>query len=96
MQKLDLFSAGSPKLKESVDSRLFRFDSLTSQNPQQSCKRHTRDDVDARLIDGLFVHLMHNRDGTLKTVESLKIKHIGRSERWYWEKAVEDLDRYYR
>jgi hypothetical protein len=49
--------------------------------------------ADDELMNKLFIRLLHDHDKALRIVNFLKQKHPTRSERWCWEKAIEDIDR---
>lgn len=49
--------------------------------------------ADDELMNKLFVRLLQDREKAFRIVNSLKQKHPTRSERWCWEKAIDDLDR---
>lgn len=48
--------------------------------------------ADDELMNKLFTRLLHDREKAFRIVNFLRQKHPTRSERWCWEKAIDDID----
>jgi uncharacterized protein HemY len=68
---------------------------LQSSAKQSSAKqsRHQRRKPSIQLQNKLMRLLSGDRAAAMRLVARAKQRHPGRSDEWYWEKAIEDLER---
>ncbi|MBD1890025.1 hypothetical protein [Coleofasciculus sp. FACHB-SPT9] len=73
----------------------WQFHHLQSSAKQSSIKqsRHQRRQPTTKRQNKLLRLLSGDRAAAMRLVERLKQRHPGKSEEWYWEKAIEDLER---
>ncbi|MBD2085787.1 MULTISPECIES: hypothetical protein [unclassified Coleofasciculus] len=73
----------------------WQFRNLQSSAKQSSVKqsKHQRRQPTIKLQNKLLRLLSGDRAAAMRLVERVKQRHPGKSEEWYWEKAIEDLER---
>lgn len=82
----------SPLIRENGVSK-FKQPAASAAGQKNTYVRVDDEEPDDELKNKLFSLVHHDREKAFRIVNSLRQKHVGRSHRWCWEKAVEDIVR---